>query len=111
MIRFSKFQIQLKPGETALELFAPSWEVAEQTKSYQRLLAEQQPRSLRVMEHPYWYRASEENRSASPEEIALWTKDNAYLYMPQIESLRPSCFYRYFGNESILVTLIEMLEA
>ena len=111
MIRFSKFQIQLKPGETALELFAPSWEVAEQTKSYQRLLAEQQPRSLRVMEHPYWYRASEENRSASPEEIALWTKDNAYLYMPQIESLRPSCFYRYFGNESILAPLREKLAA
>lgn len=111
MIWFYKFSIQLKPGETALELFAPGWEAAEQTESYQRLLAEQQPRSLRVTEHQYWYHASEEKRSAAPEEIAQWTKDNAYLYMPQIESLRPSYFHRYFGNESILAPLREKLAA
>lgn len=54
MIWFYKFNIQLKPHETALELFAPSWNDAEKTENYQKLIADYQPRSLRIIERQYW---------------------------------------------------------
>ncbi len=111
MIWFYKFSIQLKPGETALTVFAPDWEQVEQREDYRAWLTEHQPCSLRVAEQPYWYTDTEENRNATPEEIARWTKGNAHLRMPQIEALDSSYRYRYFGNESILAPLREKLRA
>lgn len=111
MICFYKFSIQLKPQETALEMFAPSWEEAGKTESYQRLLAEQQPRSLRIIQQQYGYHDGTVQREATPEEIGLWTRDDAYLRMPQIEAMMEDCFYQYLGDERILAPLREKLEA
>lgn len=110
MIWFYKFNIQLKPHETALELFAPSWDDAKKTESYQNLIADHQPRSLRIVEHPYWYHDTEEQRAALPEEIEQWTKNNVYL-QPRIEALQPIYSYRYFGDENVLASLREKLTA
>lgn len=110
MIWFYKFNIKLKPNETALELFAPSWEDIERIESYQKLIADHKPRSLQIVEHQYWYHASEELRAALPEEIEQWTKNNSYL-KPPFEALQPSFKYRYFGNENILTPLREKLTA
>lgn len=37
---FYKFNIQLKPHETALELFASDWETAKQSEAYKKLIAD-----------------------------------------------------------------------
>lgn len=109
MIWFYRFEIRLQPHETALELFAPSWEDAAETEDYRKLLAERQPRSLCVIEHPYWYVGSKEERRATAGEIAEWTKNGAYLHMTQIKAPEPLYTYRYFGNESVLAALEKKL--
>ena len=45
---FYKFNIQLKPHETALELFASDWETAKQSEAYKKLIADTSPQQLRI---------------------------------------------------------------
>lgn len=52
MIIFHKYEIRLMPGKTALELYAPNWEKAEQSKNYQDLLSVHHPRRLQVVDSP-----------------------------------------------------------
>ncbi len=106
MLRFSRFEIQLKPNQTALELYAPDWETAEKTEEYQRLLADNQPRSLRIKEHPYWcYDGERGTRNATPEEIPQWINEP----YPRVERHSPYYSYRYFGDQSVLAPLREKL--
>lgn len=108
MFRYYRFDIELHPNETALELYAPNWETAEQSAEYQQLLAEHQPHSIRIAEREYrHFDGKAEMRDATPEEITLWTSG---IMRPE-PNVWPSYHYRYFGNQTILAPLLEKIEA
>lgn len=111
MVIFHRCEIRLKPGETMLDLFVPDSGELDQHPEIQELLAREQPRSFQIVDHPCWYENGEPNRNATLEEIAVWTKEDAYLHMPGMTVLPPTHYYRYFGNPEVLDTLHPKLQA
>ena len=88
-----------------LDLFVPDSGELDQHPAIQELLAREQLRSFQIVDHPCWYENGEPNRNATLEEIAAWTKEDAYLHMPGMTVLPPTHYYRYFGNPEVLDTL------
>lgn len=94
-----------------LDLFVPDSGELDQHPEIRELLAREQPRSFQIVDHPCWYENGEPNRNATLEEIAVWTKEDAYLHMPGMTVLPPTHYYRYFGNPEVLDTLHPKLQA
>ena len=111
MIIFHRYSIRLKPGEPQLTLYAPDWEALEQNQEYQRLAEMNRPCKFQVEDVQFWYHNNEPNRRAADEEIARWTKDNAYLVVPHMEARSPSYYYPSFGDEAVLAPLREKLRS
>lgn len=76
-----------------LDLFVPDSGELDQHPAIQELLAREQPRSFQIVDHPCWYENGEPNRNATLEEIAAWTKEDAYLHMPGMTVLPPTWSY------------------
>ena len=111
MIIFHKYEIRLVPGKTALELYAPNWEQAEQSKNYQDLLSVHHPRRLQVVDFQHWYHNQEPTRDATPQEVERYIKDGTYLRDDSLEIFDPFYTFRYFGDESVLKPLNQKLQA
>ena len=111
MIIFHKYEIRLMPGKTALELYAPNWEKAEQSKNYQDLLSVHHPRRLQVVDSQHRYHNQGPTRDATPQEVERYIKDGTYLRDDNLEILAPFYTYRYFGDESVLKPLNQKLQA
>lgn len=109
MVIFHRYSIRLKPGEPLLILYAPDWEALKQNQEYQSLAEMNRPCKFQVEDVQLWYRNGESNREATDEEIARWTKDDAYLMMPDMEFRRPLYYYPSFGDEAVLTPLKEKL--
>ncbi len=108
MIRYYQFDLQLKPDETIMRLYAPNWEAVESSSTYQRLLEDLQPRSLCVLATQFCYRdGQKEMREASIAEIAQLRH---YGYKPYHVS-EPTAAYQYFGDKAVLGVLQEKLTA
>lgn len=111
MVIFHRCEIRLKPGEAVLDLFVPDRDDLDQQPVVQELIDREKPRSFQITDYPCWYENGEPNRNATLEEIAAWTKDDAYLHMPGMTVLPPTYYYRYFGNPEVLDTLHPKLQA
>lgn len=108
---FYKFNIQLKPHETALELFASDWETAKQSEAYKKLIADTSPQQLRIVEHKYYYNPDLDEhpiQEATPEELERLTKNAA---APILLKSGTSTRFQFVGDESILAPLRDKLEA
>lgn len=108
---FYKFNIQLKPHETALELFASDWETAKQSEAYKKLIADTSPQQLRIIEHKYNYNPDlDEHPSyeATPEKIEWLIKNLEY---PPLAKVSVSTRFQFVGDESILAPLRDKIEA
>ena len=102
---FYKFNIQLKPHETALELFAPDWETAAQSEAYQKLISQTNPRQLKIVEHKYSYIPDLDEHpiyEATPENIEWLIKNSGY---PPLAKAGVSTRFQFVGDESILAPL------
>ena len=108
---FCKFNIQLKPHETALELFASDWETAKQSEAYKKLIADTSPQQLRIVEHKYYYNPDLDEhpiQEATPEELERLTKTAA---APILLKSGISTRFQFMGDESILAPLRDKIEA
>ena len=108
---FYKFNIQLKPHETALELFAPDWETAAQSEAYQKLISQTNPRQLKIVEHKYSYIPDLDEHpiyEATPENIEWLIKNSGY---PPLAKAGVSTRFQFVGDESILAPLRDKIEA
>ena len=100
MIRFSRYEIRTEPESAPLFVYAPNWNIAQQSRAYQMLLSEYSPRSVQVKEQQYGYYGIAEDREATAEEI------EQYRQSPDIEETDSDVFYQYFGNQEVLQPLI-----
>ena len=111
MVIFHKYEVRVNPGNPpALVLYAPDYEDLEQNEDYRRLIDENRPCRFQLTETLIWYHNGEDNRNATEEEITKWTKDNSYVFMPQMEIHSPMHYYPSFGDEAILAPLREKLQ-
>lgn len=100
MIRFSRYEIRTEPESAPLFVYAPNWNIAQQSRAYQMLLSEYSPRSVQIKEQQYGYYGIAEEREATAEEI------EQYRQLPDIEETDSDVFYQYFGNQEVLQPLI-----
>lgn len=112
MVVFYKYEVRVTPGTPpALALYAAEREELDQNAEYRRLIDENRPCRFQLTETQFWYHNGEDDRSATEEEIRAWTKDDSYIFMPQMEVLSPSYYYPSFGDEAILAPLREKLQS
>lgn len=96
------------PGQTPLTVFAPNWEMAEESEDFKAWLQIHQPRSIEITQLQYWDRSIRENRDATPEEVSEYVRTGRYARMRPTDSYAS---YRHYGDRSILDPLKEKLTA
>lgn len=100
MITFSRYEVRTEPGSIPFLIYASNWKEAEKSKEYRDFLAEQNPRSIQIIEQKYRYSGVMEKPIEPLEKIAQ-LKDSDSL-----EDAGTAIYYQYFGNKEIKLILL-----